>query len=228
MDRKEKVFEVKNISHLKENMMFSIQNFILEKNPDMSVNTFRDKISKSCAAYCVITYLLGIGDRHLDNIMLTKTGILFHIDYSFCIGHDPKPFYPSIRITKEMIDMIGGSDSDNYKSFIDICSNYYNSIRKYTNIISLMIYLLYYINNIIFNEKSIKENIIKKFIYSESDNYATTTLHDTITNSTDNYKYIDFFHYHSREKTVSKTVFNLYDSSLLLPGYLNNFIRSLL
>ena len=78
----------------------------------------------------------------------------------------------------------------------------------------------------IFNEKSIKEHIIKKFIYSESDNYATTTLHDTITNSTDNYKYIDFFHYHSREKTVSKTVFNLYDSSLLLPGYLNNFIRS--
>ena len=87
-----------------------------------------------------------------------------------------------------------------------------------------MIYLLYNINPIIFNEKSIKNHIIKKFIYSESDNYANSILNDSITNSTDNYNYIDFFHYHSREKTVSKTVFNLYDSSLLLPSYIKNFV----
>ena len=64
----------------------------------------REKFIKSTAAFSVITYLLGIGDRHLDNIMVTKDGTLFHIDFSFCIGHDPKPFYPSIRITKEMIE----------------------------------------------------------------------------------------------------------------------------
>ena len=160
--------------------------------------------------------------------MVTRSGVLFHIDYSFCIGHDPKPFYPSIRITKEMIDMIGGENSNNYKYFIQHCNKYYNCIRKYTNVISLMIYLLYNINPIIFNENSIKNHIIKKFIYSESDNYANSTLNDTITNSTDNYNYIDFFHYHSREKTVSKTVFNLYDSSLLLPTYIKNFVSTLL
>ena len=55
------------------------------------------------AGYCVITYLLSVGDRHFDNLLLTPNGKLLHIDFSYILGRDPKPFPPPMKLSKEMV-----------------------------------------------------------------------------------------------------------------------------
>ncbi|VDK87957.1 unnamed protein product [Dibothriocephalus latus] len=93
-----------------------------------------DTYIRSCAGYCVITYLLGVGDRHMENIMLTSEGQLFHIDFGFILGNDPKPMAPEVRLTKAMIEAMGGHQTKLFNEFWKICLTAFLSLRRHANL----------------------------------------------------------------------------------------------
>ncbi|CAN0551353.1 unnamed protein product, partial [Ectocarpus sp. 12 AP-2014] len=64
---------------------------------------------------------LGIGDRHLDNIMMLPTGNLFHIDFGYIFGREAKPGATPIRFTQQMADAMGGVNSEDYRMFKTYC-----------------------------------------------------------------------------------------------------------
>lgn len=51
----------------------SLYAWLKENNPDDLDKAIRE-FTLSCAGYCVATYVLGVADRHSDNIMVKKTG----------------------------------------------------------------------------------------------------------------------------------------------------------
>ena len=115
-------------NYLKEN---------LPNNPDI-IDTF----IKSCAGYCVITYLLGIGDRHLENLMVDNKGHLFHIDFGFILGKDPKPKPPPMILCKEMVEAMGGENSQGYNTFKTKCVEVFLQLRKHCKLIVNLFYLM--------------------------------------------------------------------------------------
>uniref|UniRef100_A0A914XUV8 Phosphatidylinositol 3-kinase catalytic subunit type 3 n=1 Tax=Panagrolaimus superbus TaxID=310955 RepID=A0A914XUV8_9BILA len=102
-----------------------------------------DRFLRSSAGYCVISYILGIGDRHLHNVLLCEDGRIFHIDFGYVLGVDPKPLPPPMKISPSMCYAMGGIGSQHYKQFVEYSRTAFTFLQQHakliTNLFGLML-----------------------------------------------------------------------------------------
>lgn len=109
-----------------------------------------DNFIASCAGYCVATFVLGIGDRHNGNIMVTKDGHLFHIDFGHFLGNFKKKFgvnreRAAFVFTPEMAYVIGGKryrKSDKFRHFLEMSSKAYKVLRENASFLEQLFVLM--------------------------------------------------------------------------------------
>jgi len=118
-----------------------LKNWLEEQNYNSKslLNETVDNFTRSCAGYCVATHVIGIGDRHNDNVMVTKAGHLFHIDFGHFLGNvlkfgtfnrDAAPFV----LTPEFVHVMGDDNGKDYLRFRELSTRSYIIVRKFHRI----------------------------------------------------------------------------------------------
>jgi len=66
---------------------------------------------------------------------MTTSGNIFHVDFGYILGRDPKPFPPPMKLCKEMVEAMGGASSPQYQCFRSFCFSTFSILRKTSNLI---------------------------------------------------------------------------------------------
>ena len=173
------IYDIIRSKQMKDYFFYELSN----KN-EATLNKKLESYINSCAGYCVVTFLLGIGDRHLENLMIDKNGRLFHIDFGYILGRDPKPMPPPIKLCKEMVECMGGKGSKNFLDFQQKCVNAYWVLRENARVIVNMFYLMIdsgipELNNID-NLKKLHEKFVPQKNKQEAANYILDNLKESV------------------------------------------------
>jgi hypothetical protein len=113
----------------------------------------RSQFMKDYALVCAIGYILGIGDRHCDNLMLTSKGQVYLIDFACCFGqglHLAVPETVPFRLTPNLLEVMkpfgvrGSFRSQMVKGFRDILAHRW-TLTDYISIYAGTIYFFLYI-----------------------------------------------------------------------------------
>jgi phosphatidylinositol 3-kinase len=153
--------------------------------------------------------------------MITEDGFIFHIDYGFILGADPKPMTkPKMRLTDDMVAAMGGTDSKYYQEFKEISNRVYNCLRRHIGLFISMLDLLTDADPPIENKVEITRELLlreinKRFVPGETYSEAQVFLETEIENSNQTYTHAinDFFHYHAKEKTLKTAASKAFGST---------------
>lgn len=120
---------------------------LADSDPDKLVE-LQENYLLSNAGYAVATYLLAIGDRHLENLMIKNdNGCMWHLDFGFILGKHPnklKSYVPPIRLNKEMLTGIGDEKSQKFDEFKQQTIDAFTYLRnpEYSNLMLNTLFLM--------------------------------------------------------------------------------------
>nr|XP_033780829.1 phosphatidylinositol 4,5-bisphosphate 3-kinase catalytic subunit alpha isoform-like isoform X4 [Geotrypetes seraphini] len=122
----------------------TLHHWLKDKNKGEGYDAAIDLFTRSCAGYCVATFILGIGDRHNSNIMVKDDGQLFHIDFGHFLDHKKKKFgYKRERVpfvlTQDFLIVISKgiqecTKTKEFERFQEMCYKAYLVIRQQANL----------------------------------------------------------------------------------------------
>ena len=113
-----------SLDQIKQKTGLSLKQFYLEYFGSEKKKRYKKAIKNfinSLAGYSLVCYFLQIKDRHNGNILIDSKGHLIHIDFGFMLSNAPgkgiKFEKAPFKITDEMLELIGGINSDNFKEY---------------------------------------------------------------------------------------------------------------
>mmetsp|Transcript_18540 Transcript_18540/g.28020 ORF Transcript_18540/g.28020 Transcript_18540/m.28020 type:complete len:901 (+) Transcript_18540:167-2869(+) len=106
---------------------------------------------KSLAGYSLVSYLLGLKDRHNGNIMISNLGHLIHIDFGFAMGMAPGHEFSferaNFKLTREYVEVLNGWNSPLFQEFRKLFVTGFLEARKNSLIALGMVEIMMYKSN---------------------------------------------------------------------------------
>lgn len=159
----------------------SLLNFTMTLNPTLPVKVLRERLVTSSAGACLLAFTMGLGDRHLENMMVTASAHLVHVDFGWVFGDDPKHLQTPMRITEDMVDAMGGRNSTTFASFVQITQAGYQHMRHHAT----FWYHMLSAESYIFERserpwKRIRDHVLERFVPGEWDTEASLHIQTVV------------------------------------------------
>ena len=150
-NRKEGCIEVvpnaKSINEIKFEFPLQFAPGYLAKAIEHDKEKVMNNLVESCAGACLYSYILALGDRHLDNLMMTDQGEIFHVDFGYILGKDPhehKYTPPKIRLDGCVVHALQGVGSPYYERFEKLCLKGFVDLRRASTVLLRALYYIKY------------------------------------------------------------------------------------
>ncbi|XP_052565744.1 phosphatidylinositol 4-kinase beta [Culex pipiens pallens] len=144
----EPILNTVSLHQIKKNSNKSLRDYFVDEYGGVDTDEFKRaqrNFMQSCAAYCLISYLLQVKDRHNGNILLHADGHLIHIDFGFILSISPKNLgfeQSPFKLTPEFVDVMGGPSSELWPEFKHLLLEGLKAARKHMdriiNIVEIM------------------------------------------------------------------------------------------